>query len=62
MDEQRVDIVPSPWHEGERRLQQRAGVAERMAVFGRKVIRDFLPEQHRVFYGQLPLLLVGAVD
>ena len=62
MDEQRVDIVPSPWHEGERRIQQRVGVADRMEVFGRKVIRDFLPEQHRVFYGQLPLLLVGAVD
>ncbi len=52
----------SPWHAGESRLQQRLGVAERMAVFGRKVIRDYLPDQHRAFYGQLPFLLVGVVD
>ena len=52
----------SPWHAGESRLQQRLGVAERMAVFGRKVIRDFMPDQHRAFYGQLPFLLVGVVD
>ena len=52
----------SPWHAGESRLQQRLGVAERMAVFGRKVIRDYLPDQHRAFYGQLPFLLAGVVD
>jgi ferredoxin-NADP reductase/predicted pyridoxine 5'-phosphate oxidase superfamily flavin-nucleotide-binding protein len=52
----------SPWHAGESRLQQRLGVAERMAVFGRKVIRNYLPDQHRTFYGQLPFLLVGVVD
>jgi predicted pyridoxine 5'-phosphate oxidase superfamily flavin-nucleotide-binding protein len=52
----------SPWHAGETQLQQRVGVAERMAVFGSKVIRDYLPDQHRAFYGQLPFLLVGVVD
>ncbi len=52
----------SPWHAGESRLQQRLGVAERMAVFGRKVIRDYLPDQHRAFYGHLPFLLAGVVD
>ncbi len=50
------------WHAGERRLQEQAGVAERMEAFGRKVIRDHLPEQHRRFYGQLPFLVIGAVD
>lgn len=53
---------PSPWHEGERRLQQRLGVAEEMERRGSRTIRDFLPEQHRDFYRQLPFLLVGAVD
>jgi predicted pyridoxine 5'-phosphate oxidase superfamily flavin-nucleotide-binding protein len=52
----------SPWHDGERRLQQRIGVADRMEEFGRKVIRDFLPDQHRDFYGQLPFMLLGTVD
>lgn len=52
----------SPWHVGERQLQQNAGVAERMEVIGAKVIRDHLPEQHRAFYELLPYLVVGAVD
>lgn len=52
----------SPWHEGERQLQEIVGVAERMAVFGRKVVRDYLPEQHRLFYAQLPYLVLGVVD
>ena len=52
----------SPWHDGERRLQQRIGVADRMEEFGRKVIRDFLPDQHRDFYRQLPFMLLGTVD
>lgn len=52
----------SPWHAGEKRLQERVGVAERMEVFGRKVIRDFIPEQHRDFYRQRPFMLLGSVD
>lgn len=51
-----------PWHEGEQTLQRRLGVAERMESQGRKVIRSFMPDQHRLFYGQLPFILVGAVD
>ncbi|WP_324732627.1 pyridoxamine 5'-phosphate oxidase family protein [Pseudomonas paeninsulae] len=56
------ETAPSPWHAGEQILQQRVGVAERMEAFGRKVIRDHLPEQHRDFYRQLPFLLLGSVD
>jgi ferredoxin-NADP reductase/predicted pyridoxine 5'-phosphate oxidase superfamily flavin-nucleotide-binding protein len=54
--------TPSPWHAGEKTLQQRVGVAERMEAFGRRVIRDHLPEQHRDFYRQLPFILLGSVD
>ncbi|NWC96981.1 MULTISPECIES: pyridoxamine 5'-phosphate oxidase family protein [unclassified Pseudomonas] len=58
-----LDASPvSPWHAGERQLQQSAGVAERMEVIGAKVIRDHLPEQHRAFYELLPYLVVGTVD
>ena len=57
-----VDPPASPWHAGERQLQQRAGVAERMEAFGRKVIRDHMPEQHRDFYRQLPFVLFASVD
>lgn len=52
----------SPWHSGEVQLQLRHGVAERMAAVGSRVIRDFMPEQHRSFYEQLPFLVIGAVD
>ncbi|AZE20432.1 putative iron-sulfur binding protein [Pseudomonas chlororaphis subsp. aureofaciens] len=52
----------SPWHAGETRLQAQAGVAERMDVVGRKVIRSEMPDQHRQFYQQLPFMLLGAVD
>lgn len=53
---------PSPWHAGEQQLQARAGVAQRMADMGRRVIRDHMPEQHRAFYRQLPFVLLGTVD
>lgn len=52
----------SPWHAGERQLQEHVGVAERMEAFGRKVIRREMPDQHRQFYQQLPFMLCGAVD
>ncbi|MFJ2538209.1 pyridoxamine 5'-phosphate oxidase family protein [Pseudomonas sp. NPDC087614] len=52
----------SPWHAGERQLQEHVGVAERMEAFGRKVIRTWMPDQHREFYQQLPFMLYGAVD
>lgn len=53
---------PSPWHAGEKRLQEKAGVAQRMDEFGQKVIRDYMPDQHRAFYHQLPFLVAGSVD
>ncbi len=52
----------SPWHVGEIALQTRIGVADRMAVLGRRVVRDFMPDQHRSFYAQLPYLVAGSVD
>lgn len=50
-----------PWHAGERQMQQRAGVAERMAVLGDRLIRDSLPEQHRAFYQKLPFVVLAGV-
>ena len=52
----------SPWHAGERQLQEKVGVAERMEVLGQKVIRDYMPDQHREFYHQLPFMIAAAVD
>lgn len=50
------------WHQGEIALQQQAGVAERMADVGQRVIRDHMPDQHRDFYAQLPFIVAGSVD
>ena len=54
--------IPSLWHAGEQRLQAQVGVAERMEQVGRKVVRDYLPDQHRAFYAHLPYIVIGAVD
>lgn len=52
----------SPFHPGERAIQDKLGGAERMDTLGRRMIREFLPEQHRQFYAQLSYFLVGTVD
>ena len=52
----------SPFHAGEQAIQERLGVRSRMERFGRQVIQDHLPEQHREFYRQLPFVLVGHAD
>jgi predicted pyridoxine 5'-phosphate oxidase superfamily flavin-nucleotide-binding protein len=53
---------PTPWHAGERAMQTRVGVGERMARVGGRAIRDFMPDQHRDFFARLPFLVVGSVD
>ncbi|RED53978.1 pyridoxamine 5'-phosphate oxidase family protein [Aestuariispira insulae] len=52
----------SPFHAGERALQESLDVADRMAEIGRKVIRDHMPDQHRQFFAQLPMLVTGHLD
>ena len=58
----RTDASPDPFHSGEKAVQARLGVQDRMLDVGRRVIRPYLPEQHRAFYAQLPFVLVGSVD
>ncbi|HDS1732040.1 pyridoxamine 5'-phosphate oxidase family protein [Pseudomonas putida] len=60
--QQPPDHRPSPWHAGEKTLQEKVGVAERMEAFGQKVIRDYMPDQHRSFYHQLPCMVAASVD
>lgn len=52
----------SPFHPGEQAIQARLGHRERTETMGRRMIRDFLPEQHQKFYAQLTYFLVGTVD
>ena len=53
---------PSPFHAGEREVQERAGVRERAELLGQHMIRDYMPEQHRAFFAQLPFLVVGSLS
>lgn len=55
-------IADSPFHIGEQRVQHVLGVRDRMERFGRRVIRDYMPEQHREFYAQLPYVFLGHAD
>ena len=54
-------LLPA-FHAGEVLLQEKAGLAERMAELGTRVVRRFMPDQHREFFTQLPCLIVGALD
>lgn len=55
-------MADSPFHEGERRLQERLGVRDKIEMIGGRIIRDFMPDEHRAFFAQLPWMLVGSVD
>jgi predicted pyridoxine 5'-phosphate oxidase superfamily flavin-nucleotide-binding protein len=49
----------TPFHAGERRAQALAGVE---AAGGGRGIRTFMPDQHRLFFAQLPFAVVATVD
>ena len=55
-------MANSPFHEGERRLQERLGVRDKIEMIGGRIIRDFMPDEHRAFFAQVPWMLVGSVD
>lgn len=59
-----MENIPTgtPFHPGELAAQDRAGVREKVAVFGHRFIRPVLPQQHRDFYPELPFLALGSVD
>lgn len=52
----------SPFHPGETAIQERVGVREKVESFGRRAIRDYMPDQHRSFFAQLPFIVAGSVD
>ncbi|MEM7226251.1 MAG: pyridoxamine 5'-phosphate oxidase family protein [Pseudomonadota bacterium] len=56
-----TDHDPSPFHHGEHLVQARLGVRD-IEAWARKVVRYFLPEQHRDFHTSLPFLVIAARD
>lgn len=52
----------SPFHRGELAVQERVGVRRQLDGQARRGIRNYLPEQHRRFFAQLPFIVVGSAD
>jgi predicted pyridoxine 5'-phosphate oxidase superfamily flavin-nucleotide-binding protein len=52
----------SPFHVGERAVQSRLGVQERVERAGRRLLRSAMPDQHRELFAQLPMLFVASLD
>jgi predicted pyridoxine 5'-phosphate oxidase superfamily flavin-nucleotide-binding protein len=56
------DTLPDPFHSGEHALQRLAGMRERIAEVGARMVREQMPDQHRELFGKLPFVLIGSVD
>eukprot|EP01065_Artemidia_motanka_P013732 TRINITY_DN176_c0_g2_i11.p1 TRINITY_DN176_c0_g2~~TRINITY_DN176_c0_g2_i11.p1 ORF type:complete len:570 (+),score=212.61 TRINITY_DN176_c0_g2_i11:76-1710(+) len=54
-------LSDSPFHAGEHEVQERLGCRD-IEEWARQVIRPFMPDQHRLFYKQLPYLVAAARD
>jgi predicted pyridoxine 5'-phosphate oxidase superfamily flavin-nucleotide-binding protein len=52
-------VDAGPWHVGELRAQQLAGGEYAPGGAG---IRSFMPDQHRLFFAQLPFVVAATVD
>lgn len=59
--EETTTLEGSPFHAGEQEVQERLGVGD-IEDWARKVVRPFLPEQHREFHTSLPFLVAAAMD
>ena len=51
----------SPFHPGEQQVQDRLGVRD-IEGWARKVVRPYMPEEHRAFHTALPFLVAAARD
>lgn len=52
----------SPFHAGEEAVQARFGLRERLAQTGARMIRDFMPDEHRELFESLPFVVAGSAD
>ncbi|MCV0427549.1 MAG: pyridoxamine 5'-phosphate oxidase family protein [Roseibium sp.] len=53
--------ISSPFHKGEKLIQQRMGVGE-IEHWARNAVRSYMPEQHREFFQAQPFLIISARD
>jgi predicted pyridoxine 5'-phosphate oxidase superfamily flavin-nucleotide-binding protein len=55
-------VTDATFHAGETALQWRGGSRAHLAEIGPRVIRAFMPQQHRDFFAELPFVLAATVD
>ncbi|WP_394202606.1 FAD-binding oxidoreductase [Marinagarivorans algicola] len=55
-------LPSSQFHTGEIAVQQRLGVADMVAQYSEGFIRPAMPDQHREFFSNLPMVVVGITD
>ena len=52
----------SVFHEGEKSFHKTLRIEDRMDELGKRMMRDFIPDQHRDFFAQLPMIHICALD
>ena len=62
MTESGWDRESTPFHEGERELHERVGRLVHMEQIGRRILRPYILDEHRMFYKQLPYIILGSID
>lgn len=50
------------FHEGEIAVQERDGARDAVKRFGDRMVRPFMPDQHREFFEMLPFIVIGLLD
>jgi len=54
--------LPQVFHEGEVSMHKSLGIEDVLEKRGKKMIRDYMPDQHRDFFEQLKWVHLGAID
>jgi predicted pyridoxine 5'-phosphate oxidase superfamily flavin-nucleotide-binding protein len=55
-------MAGSPFHAGEQAVQTRIGVRDRVEKMGQRMVRSFMPDEHRAFFEDLPFMIAASED
>ncbi|MEP1230715.1 MAG: pyridoxamine 5'-phosphate oxidase family protein [Litorimonas sp.] len=52
----------TPWHSGESHIHEALQIIDKMKDLGQRMIRDYMPDQHREFFSELDFVILSALD
>ena len=55
-------VQESVFHEGEKSFHKSLGIEDRMDELGKRIMRNYMPDQHREFFAQLPMIHICVLD